>query len=304
VSDPKGAARFSGNKSTDSTADALIEARRSSEAEGARSQDLNRGWWERLPMTYAEWSTQDRTPETRADFEMIRHALFGNSPFLRECYDFAGQKGRRVLDLGCGSGVTACVFAEIGADVTAADLTQAAVEITRRAAEAWGVSLRIARVDAEAMGFADGVFDHVFSWGVLHHTRDTEAAFREVTRVLEPGGTGLVMVYHKTSAIYYLKGLAHLFLKGKIFAGYNLKTVQHFFTDGYFHRHFTRTTLHRALTDSGLTVTRIVVTQMQKKILPGIPACLDRRLKSRFGWLIVAEFEKPVGERELGARQC
>ncbi len=139
---------------------------------------------------------------------------------------------------------------------------------------------------------------------VLHHTRDTEAAFREVARVLEPGGTGLIMVYHKTSAIYYLKGLAHLFLNGKILAGYNLETVQHFFTDGYYHRHFTRRTLHRALTDSGLTVKRILVTQMQKKILPGIPGWLDRRLKSRFGWLIIAEFEKLVDSRESGANAC
>ena len=66
MNDPKNASRFSGNKSTGTMADALFRARRSSEAESAQSQDLNRGWWERLPMTYAEWSTEDRTPKTRA----------------------------------------------------------------------------------------------------------------------------------------------------------------------------------------------------------------------------------------------
>ena len=244
-------------------------------------------------MTYAEWSDSDRIPRTRADFEAIRGALLSNSPFLRDHYDFSARKGQKLLDLGCGSGVTACAFAESGASVVAADLTQNAINITRDAASAWGVSLRLARVDAEAMSFADAVFDYVFSWGVLHHSRDTEKTFSEVYRVLKPGGRGLIMVYHKSSLIYYLKGISYLIIKGKIFQGYNLRTVQRFFTDGYYHRHFTLKSMRRALTDTGVIVDRILVTQMQKKILPAIPEWLDRYLKARVGWLLVAEFEKP-----------
>jgi hypothetical protein len=35
---------------------------------------------------------------------------------------------------------------------------------------------------------------------------------------------------------------------------------------------------------------------MQKKILPAIPLWLDRYLKARFGWLVVAEFKSPAAQ--------
>ena len=302
MSEPSDGPNFDGNRSSDGMPDALQRARHIADAEGDRWQDMNRIWWEELPMTYAEWSSADRTPRSRADFEAIRQALFGNSPFLREHYDFGARKGERVLDLGCGSGVTACAFAEKGASVVAVDLTQKAIDITRDAASAWGVSLGLARVDAESMSFAEGAFDYVFSWGVLHHSRDTEKAFSEVNRVLKPGGNGLVMVYHKNSLIYYLKGLSYLIFKGKLLQGHTLRSVQRFFTDGYYHRHFTRTSLRDALADSGVVVTRVLVTQMQKKILPAIPDRLDRYLKARIGWLLVAEFEKPASKHDTQIR--
>ena len=271
----------------------LTEARGHAERAAADAQAKNRLWWERMPMTYADWQAEDRLPETGEDFRAMRAYLLAHSPFLRERFDFAGLAGRRVLDLGSGSGVLSCLLAEAGAEVTAVDLTEAAVLLTRCAAEYWRVPVRAVRADAENLGFADGAFDYVLSWGVLHHSRDSERAFREVARVLHPGGAGLVMVYHRTSAVYYLKGLWWLIARGKVLSGHSLASVQDFYTDGYYHRHFTRRELAHALGASGLSVARITVTQMQKKILPLVPGPLDRWLKSRIGWLIIAEFTRP-----------
>ena len=270
----------------------LLSARSAAEESSADAQARNRTWWERLPMTYAAWSSAERVPQRPEDFRAIRQTLLGHSPYLRERYDFARQRGARMLDLGCGSGVLACVFAEHGADVTAVDITEAGVQMTRRSAAALGCEVGVARMDAEALALRDGAFDYVFSWGVLHHTRNTEPGFREAARVLKPGGAGLVMVYHTDSAIYYLLGLYWLIVRGKLLQGDTLRSVQRFFTDGYYPRHFTRATLRAALTDAGVRVDRVTVTQMQKKILPGLPGPLDRWLKARFGWLIIAEFTK------------
>lgn len=292
VARKRGPERFAGSGSA--PGGAIARVRNSVETETKDRQGRNRLWWERLPMTYAEWSEGDRIPRTRSDFEAVRAALLGHSPFLRVRYDFTAQKDRKVLDLGCGTGVTACLFAEAGADVTAVDLTEAAVDLARRCSEAWETPFSVARGDAERLGFVPESFDYVFSWGVLHHTSDTDQAFREVCRVLKPGGAGLVMVYHKNSAVYYLKGIYWLLAKGRIFQGHNLETVQGFYIDGYHHRHFTRRGLADALKAAGLDVDRVVVTQMQKKILPMMPRALDLWLKDRFGWLILAEFHRPA----------
>jgi len=102
----------------------------------------------------------------------------------------------------------------------------------------------------------------------------------------------LVMVYHKSSIFYYFKGLIWLFLKGKIFKGYNLSTVIDFYVDGYFHRHFTAQELIKSLSDSGLSSENIFITQQQQKIIPFIPKFLDIFLKFHFGWYLISCFKK------------
>jgi len=265
----------------------------------ADAQERNRLWWETLPMTYADWEAEERLPADAEEFRQLDRRLFAASPFLRQWFGRKRFTGRKVLDLGCGSGVLSCRFAGDGAEVTAMDLTSAAVGIARRNAAAHGLDIRVVQGDAEHMTFSSAAFDFVFSWGVLHHTRDMARALGEVCRVLRPGGAGLMMVYHRHSVVYYVHGLYWLLVKGKMFAGHTLGTVQDFYTDGYYHRYLSRAEIARLLTDAGLTPERITVTQYQKKILPFVPGWLDRALKARFGMCLVAEFVRPGG-RENG----
>ena len=52
------------------------------------------------------------------------------------------------------------------------------------------------------MPFPERSFDLVYSNGVLHHVEDTDRAIGEVHRVLRPGGTAQVMLYHRDSLNY------------------------------------------------------------------------------------------------------
>lgn len=271
----------------------FLRTRHAAEADSATAQDRNRLWWEGLPMTYADWSGDDRLPVTDEDFRRIQAYVLREAPWLRGWFESTRLDGLRCLDLGSGSGVFSALLHRRGTSVTAMDLTEAGVGLTRRTAGYFSADIDVVRGDAEAAPFRSASFDFVFSWGVLHHTSDIDRAVCEAGRILRPGGAGLMMVYHRNSIVYYLHGLFWLIVRGKIFSGYDLEKVQDFYTDGFYHRYLTRAELAEKLSAAGLEATDFDVVQYYKKILPLVPAWLDRRLKARFGMCLVARFRKP-----------
>jgi len=122
-------------------------------------------------------------------------------PFIPEFARFTTARGLSVLEIGVGLGADHQSFAEHGAVLTGVDLTQRAIEHTRARFALFGLESRLLQADAERLPFADGTFDVVYSWGVLHHSPDTPQAFREVHRVLKPGGTARIMIYSKYSLV-------------------------------------------------------------------------------------------------------
>jgi len=255
-------------------------------------QERNKTWWETLPMTYADWDSDRRIPKSKEDFMTVEKLLLNGNPFLINDFDFNKFKGKMVLEIGCGSGAASCLFAKGGADVTAVDITENAVKITKENAKQQGLKINVYQRDAEKLGFDDETFDYIFSWGVLHHSQNTIKAFRNVSRVLKKGGSGLIMVYNQNSLRYYLNGLNWLFLKGKVLSGHTLQSVQKFYTDGYYHRHFTPKELKRELEKLGLECNKISITHMGTKMVPFVPNIFRQWLKRRYGWLLVAEFTK------------
>ncbi len=99
--------------------------------------------------------------------------------------------GRRVLDLGCGSGIPAGRMASWGAGVKGVDISDTMVEIARR--EQPGIDFVVG--DAADLPYGDGEFDLVVSSLVMHYFDDLAPLFGEVSRVLRPGG-GLLFSFH------------------------------------------------------------------------------------------------------------
>ncbi|RJQ77248.1 methyltransferase domain-containing protein [Pseudonocardiaceae bacterium YIM PH 21723] len=99
--------------------------------------------------------------------------------------------GSAVLDAGCGHGRPA-VQAAVGhgALVTGVTLSAAQQRTATEAAEHAGVGdkVRILVGDMTDLPFPDGHFDAVFAIESIQHVPDQAAAFRELARVLRPGG--------------------------------------------------------------------------------------------------------------------
>ena len=83
------------------------------------------------------------------------------------------------------------------------DLTPRSIEISRRRFQVYNLEGEFAIGDAEDLAFPDSSFDLVYSFGVIHHTPDTERAISEFHRVLRPGGRAIVMVYNRLSLNYW-----------------------------------------------------------------------------------------------------
>jgi 2-polyprenyl-3-methyl-5-hydroxy-6-metoxy-1,4-benzoquinol methylase len=158
-------------------------------------------FWEAHPCD----STTASAAERLAYFQEIERVRYTNQSHLPRVADCAQFHGRRVLEIGCGLGTDGVQFAKGGASYTGVDLTQAAVSLSAENFRLRNLAGTFARINAERLPFASASFDHVYSYGVIHHAVHPEAIVDEMYRVLKPGGTFTVMLYNRTSINYYLQ---------------------------------------------------------------------------------------------------
>lgn len=163
---------------------------------------------------------------TPAYFDAIAHERYNvYAPWMTEVIGFDRFAGRRLLEVGFGTGTDLLQFARGGASVTGVDLTPRSIDIAQRRFNVYGLEGQFLIGDGEYLSFPDQSFDVVYSFGVLHHTPDTARAIREVHRVLRPGGEAIVMLYNRSSLAYW-GGFVfkHGILKGKLLS-YNVDEI-------------------------------------------------------------------------------
>ncbi|MEJ2865493.1 class I SAM-dependent methyltransferase [Actinomycetospora flava] len=120
--------------------------------------------------------------------------------FDERCTTFAVDRFRAVspdpgpfehaLELGCGTGFFLLNLMQggIARRGTVTDLSPGMVEVATRNASALGLDVSGRVADAETIPVPDASVDLVVGHAVLHHIPDLDTAFREILRVLKPGG--------------------------------------------------------------------------------------------------------------------
>jgi SAM-dependent methyltransferase len=99
----------------------------------------------------------------------------------------AARSGERALDLGCGVGHTLRRIAPLVEFAVGADATLEMMQAGRRSVIT-APNVAFAQSYASALPFADASFDLATCRLAAHHFSDVGSAFREVARVLRPGG--------------------------------------------------------------------------------------------------------------------
>jgi ubiquinone/menaquinone biosynthesis C-methylase UbiE len=122
--------------------------------------------------------------------------------FDRRCQDYARERFEAItglpdplpygtaLELGAGTGFFSLNLKQAGVldEVHVTDLSPGMVEAAQANADLLGFHVEGRVADAERIPYEDNTFDVVVGHAVIHHIPDVEAAFREMLRVLKPGG--------------------------------------------------------------------------------------------------------------------
>lgn len=140
---------------------------------------------------------------TKDYFEEIAKRKFFVEPHLLDFANYDKYKGKKVLEIGCGLGVSAIHFALAGAEVTAVDLSEKSIDIAKKNAQSMGVGdqIKFFQGNAESLHtfLPDEKYDLIYSFGVIHHTPYPDILIDSAKTFLQSKGEFKVMVYYRYS---------------------------------------------------------------------------------------------------------
>jgi ubiquinone/menaquinone biosynthesis C-methylase UbiE len=185
----------------------------------------------------------------------------GNLDYVNKITDELEKEslpGKRVLEIGAGSGSTSIALAKMGATAFCIDYSQKAIQLMKKNATMHGIGLFLVKADAFALPFKNGSFDILFHQGFLEHFRETGKLLTEQNRILKKEGLLLVDV-PQTFSLYTIKKKL-LIAMGKWFAGWETQ--------------FSRRSLRKTLEKGGFTFIRAFgryhfrnIDRIQKRLL-------------------------------------
>jgi SAM-dependent methyltransferase len=168
---------------------------------GSPDTSSRREFWTEYQPGYRASEAPIGSAEFFAEVEAQRYAL---EPEILDLVEFERWAGKDVLEAGCGIATDGVQFVRAGARYTGVDFSPTALELAGRRPEMQDGAARFVRGSIADLPFPDGSFDLVYSNGVIHHEPATQRAVEESHRVLRPGGTTIVMVYHRSSFNFYV----------------------------------------------------------------------------------------------------
>ena len=159
-----------------------------------------RTYWDSRPCNVRH---SPKPPGTKEYFDEVESRKYFVEPHIPRFSQFEAWRKKRVLEIGCGIGTDTVNFARNGAQVTAVELSEESLGITRKRLALYGVenNVRLYQGNAEHLsGFVPvEQYDLVYSFGVIHHTPHPSRVLDEICFYLKEKGVLKIMVYHRYS---------------------------------------------------------------------------------------------------------
>ena len=276
----------------------------------------NQTWWQEHPNRYdfdfkGDLGLEEFSPDffkeiDKRFFDSVWQFMpWDHLPF-DNLIDYEGLKDKRVLEIGVGCGSNAQLLAQHAGEYTGIDLTDYAVKCTKERLRVFSLPGKILQMNAEQLLFEDNAFDLVWSWGVIHHTANTQNVLKEISRILVPGGNLAVMVYHYSPWNTYIRGaLYYGILRGQFFKTRSVNKIIQDSTDGALARYYTREewnnlllqdfdTEEIAVYGSKSQLIPLPMGRLKETLMGIIPNRIGRFITNRpfFGFLLVSSSTK------------
>lgn len=157
--------------------------------DAAESRGASRLWWD----------------ADADDYQAEHGAFLGDSDFMwcperlreQDVGLLGDVRGKRVLEVGCGAASCSRWLADQGAHPVGLDISAGMLRHAIAGGERSGTGVPLVQASADCLPFADDSFDLACSaFGGVPFVADAGAVFREVARVLRPGGRWVFAVTH------------------------------------------------------------------------------------------------------------
>lgn len=161
----------------------------------AESTEASRAWWD---------ADADDYQAEHGDFLGTTDFVWCPEGVREEDAGLLGPvAGRDILEVGCGSAACGRWLAGQGARAVGLDLSAGMLAHATAGNAASGVALPLVQASADELPFATASFDAACSaFGAIPFVADSGAVFREVARVLRPGGRWVFAVTHPMRWIF------------------------------------------------------------------------------------------------------
>lgn len=217
-------------------------------------------------------------------FEEAEKVRYKYHFYLTELHDWISQQkpNGKLLEVGCGMGTDLLQLARRDLDVTGIDLTEEGIKLANKRFKLYEMSGTLKIEDAENLSFENNTFDLVYSFGVLHHTPDTQKSIDEVHRVLKDDGKAIIMLYHKRSFNYII----HRMLNAPFDGNWKDRCpIEHAYTKKQINKMFSEFSEVQLETEYFMTTGFGIIWDL-------IPKFLHRILGKIWGWHIIIKAKK------------
>ncbi len=145
--------------------------------------DTKKDRWNRVASVYAKDIEEEESSGSLIRQKVLLPHLFRS---IQKVYN------KKVLDYGCGDGWLCQSLQRMGAKVTGVDISERFLKLAKKRAS----NIRYLLIEDNKVMLPDSSFDLVVCVLVLHVTRYCREAIKEISRLLVPGGSAIIVIMH------------------------------------------------------------------------------------------------------------